>query len=236
VVRAGSVSRGVVGVRPLVRVHVGLSTLVGVDDAPGWVDGYGPVTADVARGLAADPGATWRRLITDPVTQRLLAYDPRVYRVPAGIAGHVRRVAVCCTFPGCGRSAERCDLDHAKAHAVGGLTGECNLHPLCRRHHRAKHEAGWRPVIRDHGVDWTSPQGRTYRVEYPYRLNEPIDQPPDEPPDEAIDDDGVFGDGVFIDDRPSSTDWSQFNSRQETAPVEPPASPIRPTRDDPPPF
>jgi len=28
--------------------------LAGVEDEPGWLDGYGPITADTARALAAD--------------------------------------------------------------------------------------------------------------------------------------------------------------------------------------
>jgi len=35
-------------------VIVSLETLAGVEDEPGWLDGYGPITADTARALAAD--------------------------------------------------------------------------------------------------------------------------------------------------------------------------------------
>ncbi|HEY2172364.1 MAG TPA: DUF222 domain-containing protein, partial [Mycobacteriales bacterium] len=47
-----------------VHVTVAATTLAGIDDQPGELAGYGPVTAAVARDLAE--GGTWRRLLTDP--------------------------------------------------------------------------------------------------------------------------------------------------------------------------
>ena len=49
-----------------------------------------------------------------------------------------------CVFPWCTRPARRCDKDHVVAHADGGATCDCNLAPLCRRHHRLKTRSGWR--------------------------------------------------------------------------------------------
>jgi hypothetical protein len=43
-----------------------------------------------------------------------------------------------CRWPGCRRSAGRCDLDHADPYADGGATECVNLCCLCRRHHRLK--------------------------------------------------------------------------------------------------
>jgi hypothetical protein len=40
-----------------------------------------------------------------------------------------------CTAYGCGRPAAACDCDHTTPWDDGGLTCECNLSPLCRRHH-----------------------------------------------------------------------------------------------------
>jgi hypothetical protein len=49
-----------------------------------------------------------------------------------------------CRMPGCRRRAGRCDIDHAVAHADGGVTACWNLCCLCRRHHRIKTFAtGW---------------------------------------------------------------------------------------------
>jgi hypothetical protein len=47
--------------QPNISVIVNLETLAGVEDEPGWLDGYGPITADTARALAADDTGTWRR-------------------------------------------------------------------------------------------------------------------------------------------------------------------------------
>jgi hypothetical protein len=71
-----------------------------------------------------------------------------------------------CSFPGCRRPATRCDQDHTVPHDQGGRTCECNLAPLCRRHHRAKQVRGWRlQQPRPGTLIWTLPHGRSYRVE-----------------------------------------------------------------------
>jgi hypothetical protein len=53
------------GMRPSVQVTVALSTLLGLDEQPGELDGTGPIPASVARRIAADETGTWRRLVTD---------------------------------------------------------------------------------------------------------------------------------------------------------------------------
>jgi hypothetical protein len=71
-----------------------------------------------------------------------------------------------CSFRGCRRAAERCDLDHTIPHHLGGATCRCNLAPLCRRHHQAKQAQGWRLDQPQPGVLlWTLPHGRRYQVE-----------------------------------------------------------------------
>ncbi|MFE7504699.1 HNH endonuclease signature motif containing protein [Promicromonospora sp. NPDC057488] len=161
--------------RPVVRVTVPASTLLGLDDAPGDLDGFGPVPADVVRILAED--ATWQRLLTDPVTGVLTDYSTTSYK-----PGRVLRSAVeardgTCTFVGCDSRAATCDLDHiepfdhdqeAGQSAVGkdarGQTRADNLHALCRRHHLLKTHAGW-GVVRDPSTGittWTTPAGRTH--------------------------------------------------------------------------
>ncbi|MDR7385674.1 HNH endonuclease signature motif containing protein [Promicromonospora iranensis] len=138
----------VVPARPVVRVTVPASALLGLDDAPGHLDGYGPVPAETARIIAAD--ATWRRLLTDPTTGILTDYSTTTYQ-----PGKILRTAVqtrdeTCTFPGCETPAVRCDLDHIKPFdhhhrsAAGsgthdrlpGQTRAQNLHALCRKHER----------------------------------------------------------------------------------------------------
>jgi hypothetical protein len=68
-----------------------------------------------------------------------------------------------CVFPGCGRTARRCDLDHIRPWHQGGKTESANLAPLCRLHHRLKTFGYWtytRPNLTT--FEWTSPMGRVY--------------------------------------------------------------------------
>jgi hypothetical protein len=70
-----------------------------------------------------------------------------------------------CAFPGCRRPARRCDLDHTVPYDQGGATCECNLAPLCRRHHQAKQAPGWRLEQCEPGVmTWRMPHGRCYQT------------------------------------------------------------------------
>jgi HNH endonuclease len=49
-----------------------------------------------------------------------------------------------CGFPGCDRPPEWCDGYHIEHWVDGGRTDLDNLVLLCRRHHVACHEGGWR--------------------------------------------------------------------------------------------
>ncbi|HEY7013989.1 MAG TPA: HNH endonuclease, partial [Streptosporangiaceae bacterium] len=68
-----------------------------------------------------------------------------------------------CGAPGCRRPAVRCDDDHTIPYDQGGRTCECNLYPLCRRHHRTKQARGWHLAQPEPGtLIWSTPGGRTY--------------------------------------------------------------------------
>ncbi|MEJ5868291.1 HNH endonuclease signature motif containing protein [Pseudokineococcus sp. 5B2Z-1] len=85
------------------------------------------------------------------------------YTPSAATQRHLRAARTRCAFPGCRVPAERCDLDHVEPYATGGPTCPCNLHPLCRRHHLAKHRFGWRvqhPAGGGGPTRWTSPLGQ----------------------------------------------------------------------------
>jgi hypothetical protein len=149
------------GLQPDVNVIVAFSTLLGLDEQPGELDGYGPIPATVARALAFDPTGTWRRLLTDE-NGRLVDVSAASYRPPAPLARLVKLQQPRCSFRGCRRRATRCELDHVVPWPHGA-TCPANLQPLCPRHHHLKHEAGWRPVKESDGTTvWTSPSGHTY--------------------------------------------------------------------------
>ena len=68
-----------------------------------------------------------------------------------------------CTAPGCRRPAAQCDQDHTIAYEAGGRTCQCNLGPLCRRHHRCKQAHGWTLEQPEPGVFvWITPARRRY--------------------------------------------------------------------------
>lgn len=148
--------------RPHLHVTVAASTLLGLDDAPGELTGYGPVPADVARLLATD--ATWRTLLTDRAGT-VTAVGERTYRPGAVLTRHVAARDRTCTFVGCSRPAFQCDIDHRVPFSADRPAAEQthpdNLHALCRFHHNLKTLHGWVPE-HDPGTGattWTSPIG-----------------------------------------------------------------------------
>lgn len=151
------------GRRPSVQVTVAANTLLGLDDAPGELDGYGPIPASMARALAFDATGTWRRLLTDSAG-RLIDYGRTTYRPPQPLIDFVVARDRSCRFPGCRRPARRCDIDHLQPYGAGGVTAPCNCEALCEHHHRLKHEASWTLTgSPDDDLIWTSPTGHTYR-------------------------------------------------------------------------
>jgi hypothetical protein len=152
---------------PRIQVTVAATTLLGLDDQAGELAGYGPIPAVMARRIAADPDATWQRILTDPVSGVLLDYGITVYRPPPSLARHVKARDQVCAFPGCRQPAERCDLDHRERFPHGPTSAD-NLGPLCRHHHRAKTEGGWSwRRARDGTITWSAPTGHEYEAATP---------------------------------------------------------------------
>jgi hypothetical protein len=88
------------------------------------------------------------------------------YRPSPRLRHQVKTRSPRCSFPGCRRPAAACDDDHTLAWHEGGRTCECNLSPLCRRHHRAKQAPGWQLTQPRPGtLVWTLPSGRSYTTE-----------------------------------------------------------------------
>ncbi len=159
------------GRRPHLQVTVAASTLLGLDELPGALAGYGPIPAPVAREIAAD--ATWRRLLTDPESGTLLDYGTTVYRPPQALVDKVNAKHQRCRGPGSRLPAARCQLDHTREFP-DGPTAEHNLGPLSQHTHRLKHETDWTCVQEpDATYRWTSPAGRTYRYPLDPLLGDP---------------------------------------------------------------
>ena len=149
------------GRRPGVQVTVAASTLLGLDDSPGDLEGYGPVPAAVARRIAADPSGTWRRILTDPVG-RCLELNTTRYRPTQALADSVIARDRQCVFPGCEKPARQSDVDHRLPYPRG-RTDLANLQALCRRHHQQKTVGLWSAAVdRQTGdTQWTDRHARS---------------------------------------------------------------------------
>jgi len=155
------------GKRGSVNIHVDLTTLAHLDDNPADLAGYGPITSEVARRVAeAQEKSTWDAVVAGPETGEPLHVVSVKRRPTTKQQNMVRALHPTCVFPpGCRMPALNCDLDHRIDHAHGGPTTVGNHAPLCRRHHRAKHEGGWGYIkIGRAGIEWVSPLGHRYRT------------------------------------------------------------------------
>src|SRR5690606_17156792 len=149
-----------------VQVTVGAGTLLGIDDQPAQLGGYGPIPADLARRLAQD--GTWRALFTD-TNGHFLALGTKKYRPGADLTRTVIARDVTCCFPGCRQPAVCCDLDHVTGYDKAcadkiAQTTQINLQPLCRFHHNLKTNKRWGATrTADGTIIWTSPTRHTYQ-------------------------------------------------------------------------
>ena len=152
--------------RPHLAVTASLTTLLGLDDLPCDLAGYGPIPASMAREIAA--AATWTPLLLDSMTGELTARGHRTYRPSNAQADWIIDRDKTCTFPGCRVPATRCDVDHNTpfdhSRAAEEQTVVDHMDAKCRHHHRMKTHGGWR-TARDPATGtttWTAPTGHTY--------------------------------------------------------------------------
>ena len=119
-------------------------------------DGGIRVGQETARRIACDAATVTMRHGADggvlDVGRRTRTVSPALRRALAARDGQ-------CRFPGC--AARRCDSHHIRHWADGGTTALSNLVLLCRRHHRAVHEDGFRVQVDAGGtVTFLRPDGR----------------------------------------------------------------------------
>ena len=172
---AGGLDRGTAGDRYQVVVHVDSDALATERDVPAGTPAHGSaltvqsqtvldeaggihVSAETARRLACDAAKVEMRHgpggeILD-VGRRTRTISPALRRALAARDGQ-------CRFPGC--QNRRCDAHHVRHWADGGETALDNLVLLCRRHHRAVHEEGFRITLDAAGdVQFMRPDGRPF--------------------------------------------------------------------------
>lgn len=160
------------------------TALLGLDTVPGLLDGRRPIPAVLARRLAVAPERVTLIVLPGACAQHEPAStstsietecpagqdhgDPQTsrYRPGRALTDQVQVRFPECTFPGCGKRSSKCDIDHLRPFAQGGVTCVCNMRPACRSHHRLKTFGSWEARVARPGepyppgtIIWTTPDG-----------------------------------------------------------------------------
>jgi hypothetical protein len=123
-----------------VVVHVDAEALVELsEEGDSILEGVRRVPAGTSRRIACDAS---RVVMTHGPDGSVLDVGRKTRTVPPAIRRALDHRDGGCRFPGCG--LRFCDAHHIKHWADGGETRLDNLVLLCRRHHRAVHEDGFR--------------------------------------------------------------------------------------------
>ncbi|MCV7283638.1 DUF222 domain-containing protein [Mycolicibacterium flavescens] len=169
-----------------VDVHLNLvmadTTLMGDDDAPAWLDDYGPLPSAIARGLTGDAvadaeaKAMLRRLYRHPRSGQLVAMESRARVFPKGLAAFIGLRDQTCRTPYCNAPIRH--RDHAVPKHRGGPTSGLNGLGACEACNYAKEAPGWSvtTVERDgvHEAEFTTPTRATYRSTAPPVAGPPV--------------------------------------------------------------
>ncbi|MET4580959.1 hypothetical protein ABIE21_000449 [Conyzicola nivalis] len=191
---AGSGRRLGHGITAQVHIEIPVLTLLGQDTAPATLDGSIPIDPATARRLVADaPG--FYRLLTDPITGTVIAFDDRYRYLPKSLRRAVELVDGTCTAPWCDATAGESHGHHPGQWADTRDTSLANSALLCESDHRTVHNTRWTMVkLPDGDKMWVSPCGRIRKVA-PHRRLSPAfvealaDQKPDtEKPETTTDD------------------------------------------------
>ena len=158
--------------RAVVDIRADLTTLIGLDENPGEIPGWGPVIADVVRQIVANtPAGDWRYAITHQ--SELLDVITTRRRPTAAQKRLIETLDPKCVWPTCREPSVQCDLDHQIPWAESHQTSVRGQEPLCsHHHHHAKHGHWELRQARPGTYVWTSPLGHTYTTQ---------PDPPDDP-------------------------------------------------------
>ncbi|QBS40814.1 DUF222 domain-containing protein [Nocardia sp. CS682] len=149
--------------RPLIQIGIPADSLLGMQDAPAFLAGYGPIDAGLARMLAEN--ARFQVIpeqpdADEPVDKEQVARSraARVERA-ARLEREVRALDGMCRFPGCTMPAAESELDQRESATRAEVT------VLCPRHHRLKtladkRKVPWETWLADPDrLQWTTPTG-----------------------------------------------------------------------------
>jgi hypothetical protein len=157
-------------------------TLLGGENRPALVDGYGPIPAAVARRMVEAAvtderaKATLRRLYRHPKSGALVAMESRSRCFPSGLATFIGLRDQTCRTPYCDAPIRH--RDHAQPRNRGGPTDAVNGLGMCERCNYVKESPGWLVAANDengvHTAEFVTPTGRHYRSTAPPPPGPPV--------------------------------------------------------------
>lgn len=177
-ITSGAGAAGLPSIPVTVDVVLSDRSLLGsVDDLAGeeaaYVDGYGPIPAEVARSVVdratAAGTAGLRRLYGAPKTGDLVTMERRARLFPDDLATVIRLRDRRCRTPWCDAPIRH--SDHVHPHADGGKTAYANGQGLCQACNHAKQAPGWHQEVSPkggrHATRTVTPTGHHYRSTAP---------------------------------------------------------------------
>ena len=154
---ASGLDPGTRGDRYQIVVHVDAETLVADSEGvAALLDDGSRVSAETSRRLSCDAALVVMRHAADG---SVLDVGRRTRAISTPLRRALARRDGGCRFPGC--ASRLCDAHHLEHWANGGKTKLDNLVQLCRFHHRAVHEEGFRVRLLPGGeLRFFRPDGR----------------------------------------------------------------------------
>jgi hypothetical protein len=105
------------------------------------IEGFGPIARITAERLVCD--CALARVVVKGGSE-IVDYGRRTRTIPRRLRRLIRLRDQHCQYPGCRAPAAWCDVHHLIHWLRGGETNLENCALLCRRHHVACHEGGWK--------------------------------------------------------------------------------------------
>jgi hypothetical protein len=113
------------------------------------LEGFGPIPRITAERIVCD--CAIGRLVVSAEGE-ILDLGRRTRTISRRLRRAIRLRDQHCQFPGCRAPAAWCDVHHLVHWLLGGETNLENCALLCRRHHVAVHEGGWKLVRGPNGL------------------------------------------------------------------------------------